>query len=227
MATWPECLLSPSSQKTENKLAINLRYRDGGPDRGNARLSARLLNEGGHRSELAKIHRTLKQMLSAIEERGHTRGMIERMRELGAREDVLKGLLAQEPADIPDIHPNVSGVYRRKVERLTEALNTPEDRNEAHCQGHMCSKAHGHEARLNAPAEAPQPDAGGPCSTSSLARRAAKVEFSRRGCSSGLALNSSVGGNSTLLLRLRPHLPRLHNTRADAFSCEPPQCCQA
>src|SRR6266567_3905908 len=85
----------------------------------------------GHRSELAKIHRTLKQMLSAIEEGGHTRGMTERMRELEAREDVLKELLAQEPANIPDIHPNVSGIYRKKVERLTEALNTPEDRNEA------------------------------------------------------------------------------------------------
>jgi len=35
----------------------------------------------GHRSELAKIHRTLKQMLGVIEEGGHTRGMTERMRE--------------------------------------------------------------------------------------------------------------------------------------------------
>ena len=50
----------------------------------------------GHRSELAKIHRTLKQMLSAIEEGGHTRGMTERMRELEAREDVLKALLAED-----------------------------------------------------------------------------------------------------------------------------------
>ena len=53
------------------------------------------------------------------------------MRELEAREDVLKGLLAQEPADFPDIHPNVSGIYRKKAERPMEALNTPEDRNEA------------------------------------------------------------------------------------------------
>jgi hypothetical protein len=42
---------------------------------------------------LAKIHRTLKQMLSAIEEGRHIRGMTERMRELEAREDVLKALL--------------------------------------------------------------------------------------------------------------------------------------
>ncbi|MGO4716042.1 DNA resolvase [Bradyrhizobium sp. 2TAF24] len=85
----------------------------------------------GHRSELAKIQRTLKQMLSVIEGGGHTRGMTDRMRELEAREDVLKETLAQVPADIPDIHPNVSGVYRKKVERLAEALNNPEDRGEA------------------------------------------------------------------------------------------------
>ena len=64
----------------------------------------------GHRSELAKIQRTLKQVLNVIEEGGHTRGMIDRMRELEAREDAPKELLAQEPADIPDIHPNVSGI---------------------------------------------------------------------------------------------------------------------
>lgn len=102
----------------------------------NAKETNRLNRErrasgGGHPSELAKIHRTLKQMLSAIEEGGHTRSMTERMRELEAREDALKELLAEEPADIPDIHPNVSGIYRKKVERLTEALNAPEDRNEA------------------------------------------------------------------------------------------------
>jgi hypothetical protein len=57
--------------------------------------------------------------------------MTDRMRELEAREDVLKELLAQGPKDILDIHPNVSGIYRKKVERLTTALNNPEDRNEA------------------------------------------------------------------------------------------------
>jgi len=85
----------------------------------------------GYRSELAKIERTLKQMLNVIEEGGYTRGMTDRMRELEAREDVLRDLLAQEQVDNPDIHPNISAVYRRKVERLAEALNVPEDRPEA------------------------------------------------------------------------------------------------
>ena len=39
--------------------------------------------------------------------------------------------LAEVPADVPDIHPNVSGIYRNKVERLTETLNNPENRFEA------------------------------------------------------------------------------------------------
>jgi hypothetical protein len=48
----------------------------------------------GRCSELAKTQRTLKQMLSVIEEGGHPRGMTDRMRELEAREDLLKELLA-------------------------------------------------------------------------------------------------------------------------------------
>lgn len=56
----------------------------------------RRANGEGYRSELAKIQRTLKQMLGVIEEGGHTRGMTDRMRELEAREDALKELLAQE-----------------------------------------------------------------------------------------------------------------------------------
>ena len=57
--------------------------------------------------------------------------MTDRMRELEAREDELKALLAEEPADVLDLHPGVAEVYRRKVERLAEALNAREDRAEA------------------------------------------------------------------------------------------------
>ncbi len=53
------------------------------------------------------------------------------MREQEAREDVVKGLLAQGPADIPELHPNIAGIYRKKVERLIEALHSPEDQAEA------------------------------------------------------------------------------------------------
>ena len=35
------------------------------------------------------------------------------------------------PIDAPDIHPNIAEIYRRKVERLAEALNHPAERDEA------------------------------------------------------------------------------------------------
>ena len=56
---------------------------------------------------------------------------MDRLRELEARQDELRERLATAPADIPDIHPNVAGLYRRKVERLAEALRDPQERNEA------------------------------------------------------------------------------------------------
>ena len=35
------------------------------------------------------------------------------------------------PQDVPDIHPNISEAYRRRIERLTEALSHPDDALEA------------------------------------------------------------------------------------------------
>ncbi|MBZ9650389.1 hypothetical protein K9B33_22975, partial [Sphingobium sp. 3R8] len=48
-----------------------------------------------------------------------------------AQEDAIRARLAAAPADVPDIHPNISEIYRRKVERLTHALSQPEERQEA------------------------------------------------------------------------------------------------
>ncbi|MDP2331420.1 MAG: hypothetical protein Q8M19_12100, partial [Reyranella sp.] len=39
--------------------------------------------------------------------------------------------LAQAPADIPDVHPNVSNIYRKNVVRFTEALDDPDGGREA------------------------------------------------------------------------------------------------
>ncbi len=53
------------------------------------------------------------------------------LRELEARQDELNERLSTAPADLPDIHPNIADVYRRKVARLAEALDHPEDRDAA------------------------------------------------------------------------------------------------
>ena len=66
-------------------------------------------------------------MIAAIEEGGYARGMMDRTRELEARQDEIEERLAAGPAHIPDIHPNIAVVCRRKVERLAD----PRDRDEA------------------------------------------------------------------------------------------------
>ena len=70
-------------------------------------------------------------MIAAIEDGGYVRGMVDRLRELEARQDELNERLAAAPADLPDIHPNIADIYRRRVARLAEALGHPEDRDAA------------------------------------------------------------------------------------------------
>jgi uncharacterized protein YicC (UPF0701 family) len=70
-------------------------------------------------------------MIAAIEEGLYQPSMKARMEELERLKADLTARLAAAPADVPDILPNVSGVYRKKVQRLTTALNNPEDRSEA------------------------------------------------------------------------------------------------
>ena len=83
------------------------------------------------RRELADIGKKIRAMVAVIEDGGYARGMMDRMRELEAREDELNERLAAGPADLPDIHPHVAVIYRRKVERLATALADPRDRDEA------------------------------------------------------------------------------------------------
>ena len=80
------------------------------------------------RKELAGIKKKIADIVAAIEDSGYTRALMDQLRELEARQDELRERLATAPADI---HPNVAGLYRRKVERLAEALRDPQERGEA------------------------------------------------------------------------------------------------
>ena len=80
---------------------------------------------------LAETWKKFKELVTLIEDGGGSRAMVTRFCELEALEDELTERLGQAPADIPDILPNVSGICRRKVERLAEALRRPQDRDEA------------------------------------------------------------------------------------------------
>ena len=83
------------------------------------------------RKELAGIEKKIAAMVAVIEDGGYARGMMDRMRELEARQDEIEERLSTVPADMPDIHPKIADIYRRKVERLAEALADPRDRDEA------------------------------------------------------------------------------------------------
>ncbi|MBV9287915.1 MAG: recombinase family protein [Hyphomicrobiales bacterium] len=83
------------------------------------------------RKALADVEKKLKEIVTVIEDGGYSRPLMTRLRELEAKQDELTERLSRAPADIPDLHPNVAGIYRRKVERLAEALRCPQDRDEA------------------------------------------------------------------------------------------------
>ena len=83
------------------------------------------------RRELDGIEKKIKEIVTVIEDGGYTRGLTDRLRELEARQDELTERLSGTPVNLPDIHPNIAGIYRRKVERLAEALKHPQERDEA------------------------------------------------------------------------------------------------
>jgi len=83
------------------------------------------------RKALADIEKKLKEIVTAIEDGGYSRPLMSRLHDLEAKQDELTERLSHAPVDIPDIHPNVAGIYRRKVERLAEALQRPQERDEA------------------------------------------------------------------------------------------------
>jgi DNA invertase Pin-like site-specific DNA recombinase len=80
---------------------------------------------------LQKIERAIAGIMAAIEDGLYQPAMKARMNELEREKAEIVKRLAEAPADIPDAHPNIANVYRRNVERFTEALNDPDGGREA------------------------------------------------------------------------------------------------
>ena len=97
----------------------------------NRRNRERSASGGVDRKELVDVEKKMATMISVIEDGGYVKGMVDRLRELEARQEELKQRLATLPPEIPDIHPNIDGIYRRKVARLARALDNPEERDAA------------------------------------------------------------------------------------------------
>ncbi|MEH0197138.1 recombinase family protein [Caulobacter sp. CCNWLY153] len=91
----------------------------------------RRANRGADLLRLEKARKAIDGIVSAIEDGGYTRPLMERLKALEADVEALEAKLAEPMIDVPDLHPNIAELYRRKVERLSEALSQPEERDAA------------------------------------------------------------------------------------------------
>ena len=83
------------------------------------------------RRTLVKIEKGIKGILDAIEDGMYQPAMKARMSELEQQKAEIEKLLAEAPAEMPDVHPNIAEHYRAKVIRLAETLAEPESNGEA------------------------------------------------------------------------------------------------
>ncbi|WP_370627115.1 recombinase family protein [Pseudochrobactrum sp. Wa41.01b-1] len=88
-------------------------------------------NGDAWKAELAKAEKQIAQIVEAITDGMYHPSMKEKMTGLEARKDELTALLADMPADTPDILPSASAIYGKKVAALTKALNRKEERQAA------------------------------------------------------------------------------------------------
>jgi site-specific DNA recombinase len=83
------------------------------------------------RRVLEKIDRGIKGIMDAIEDGMYQPAMKVRMAELQQQRAQIEARVAEAPADLPDVHPNIAEHYRAKVIRLAETLAEPESGGEA------------------------------------------------------------------------------------------------
>ena len=85
----------------------------------------------GKERELAEVTRKLKGLVDALAEGYRVPDLQQRLDELDERRSALEQELAAPAPSPVRLHPNLPQVYRRKVERLHEALADPALRDEA------------------------------------------------------------------------------------------------
>jgi len=88
-------------------------------------------NGDSWKAELVKVEKQIAQIVEAIADGMYHPSMKDKMSGLEARREELTALLADAPADTPDILPSASAIYAKKVVALTKALNRKEERQEA------------------------------------------------------------------------------------------------
>lgn len=80
---------------------------------------------------LAKIGKAVAGIMAAIEDGLYQPTMKARMAELERQKAEIEARLALVPPAVPDVHPGIADIYRRRVAHLAETLDDPETRLEA------------------------------------------------------------------------------------------------
>jgi site-specific DNA recombinase len=80
---------------------------------------------------LATVERAIAGIMAAIEDGLYQPTMKARMAELEREKIEITTRLAEAPADVPDVHPGIAEIYKRKVAALTATLKDPETRLDA------------------------------------------------------------------------------------------------
>ena len=80
---------------------------------------------------LARIDKAVAGIMAAIEDGLYQPTMKARIAELERERAEAQVRLAKAPPIIPDVHPGIAEIYKRKVARLTETLNDPNTRLDA------------------------------------------------------------------------------------------------
>jgi DNA invertase Pin-like site-specific DNA recombinase len=83
------------------------------------------------RRGLARIDKAVAGIMAAIEDGLYQPAMKARMAELERKRVEITARLAEAPQGIPDIHPGIAEIYKRKVAALTETLKDPATRLDA------------------------------------------------------------------------------------------------
>ena len=96
------------------------------------RLAAdRDIDQDRHARDLEKIERELKRIITAIKDGVPALSLKEEMVSLENRKVALEQNINHAPAPLPRLHPNLSELYRQKIDKLHETLNHEDIQSEA------------------------------------------------------------------------------------------------
>jgi site-specific DNA recombinase len=91
----------------------------------------RRIQTDADRQALARVEKATAGILTAIEDGLYQPSMKARMAELEREKAEITARMAETPRDIPDVHPGIAEIYRRKVAQLVETLDDPDTRLDA------------------------------------------------------------------------------------------------